>query len=326
MMDSLTGITPISAPTSATITNATKLATEPTTTDSRISLPFLFVVFVASNFISAFLTSQTILVILNGCGYTCTDQNLHSIIPKSLQHSGQRGKQRLTLDTGWINTKKRRIQEAEDNEEGDNTKFCDCSSCSSVNEMQGALVTSDCLFRDYSYAIDIFLSCGSERFNDDLRLHTFKRHAFSHAKVFTDQLLTYRDRQLWFDAYNQARCIQIASNGDLRLSTNVNTCAEINFVMPLQSLLALNEANNNDDSQTLYLLRETATGRCLALGSNANCDSDRSTGGSECGGIDHRFLPLAMVDDCEDNALLFRFQQDADFCSGEFPSNACFDD
>ena len=76
--------------------------------------------------------------------------------------------------------------------------------------MQGALVTSDCLFdNDYAYAIDIYWSCGDERFNNPLRLHTFKRHSRSHKMVFRDQLVTFRDNQLWFDAYNIPRCIEI---------------------------------------------------------------------------------------------------------------------
>ena len=67
--------------------------------------------------------------------------------------------------------------------------------------MQGALVTTDCMFGDYPYAVDILLSCGDERFGEALRLHTFKRHAHDHRTIFADQRLTYRDDRLWFDGY-----------------------------------------------------------------------------------------------------------------------------
>ena len=82
---------------------------------------------------------------------------------------------------------------------------------------QGALVTRDCLFQnDYAYALDILLSCGSERFNADLRLHTFKRHARADRRVFNDQLVTYRSGgQLWFDEYSTPRCVQVQTNGSL---------------------------------------------------------------------------------------------------------------
>ena len=57
-------------------------------------------------------------------------------------------------------------------------------------EMSGALITSNCMYESYTYAVDILLSCGDERFDEVLRLHTFKRHAWEHKKVFRDQIRT----------------------------------------------------------------------------------------------------------------------------------------
>lgn len=167
---------------------------------------------------------------------------------------------------------------------------------------KGALVTDNCQFRDYSYAIDIEYSCGVERFNQPVRLHTFKRHSYSHKRVFNDQLLSYRNSHLWFDEYSTPRCIVIRNSGEFRLDTS--GCSLVKFVP-------------RDEG---HLLRYN--GQCAGLGQGASCNSDRSTGGNECGGIDHRFLPLVMTDCSE--GLIFRFETRAEGCSNEFPENACF--
>ena len=194
---------------------------------------------------------------------------------------------------------------------------------SPLDGMQGALVTSDCLFEDgnYPYAVDIFWSCGDERFHQPLRLHTFKRHSRSHKLVFADQSITYRDGgRLWFDSYPIARCIRVVVDGDdddddefLQLSTNRQQCTQFDF-------LPTPGGGGNG-----YRLQDVATGRCMGLGTTTSCSSDRSTGGSECGGVDHRFLPLVMGDSSA--GLVFRFETEAQDCSNgrnERPENACF--
>eukprot|EP00546_Thalassionema_frauenfeldii_P018324 CAMPEP_0178897040 /NCGR_PEP_ID=MMETSP0786-20121207/1520_1 /TAXON_ID=186022 /ORGANISM="Thalassionema frauenfeldii, Strain CCMP 1798" /LENGTH=244 /DNA_ID=CAMNT_0020567535 /DNA_START=1 /DNA_END=735 /DNA_ORIENTATION=- len=190
-----------------------------------------------------------------------------------------------------------------------------CCSCTfNLEGRQGALVTSDCQFQnDYDYAIDILLSCGSERWNAPLRLHTFKRHSYNHQKIFNDQLLTFRQGNLWFDAYDQPRCIQIRSDGDLHLTQDASDCTEIEFVPTT--------------IENGYGIRDAGTNLCVALDA-ASCGSDRSTGGRECGGMDHRYLPLGMKR-CDDEAsLMFRFEITAEDCSNgaakEFPSTRCF--
>ena len=170
---------------------------------------------------------------------------------------------------------------------------------------EGALVTSDCRFEDYSYAIDILLSCGSERFADELRLHTFKRHSHSHQRVFNDQRLTYRDGQLWFDAYATPRCVKVDPDGRLFLATSAADCASVVF--------APHEGG--------HLIQDTQSGLCVVLG-ESECDAHRSTGGQECGGVDHRYLPLRMGD-CTD-ALAFAFSSQAASCADEYPQAACF--
>ncbi|CAB9516336.1 unknown protein [Seminavis robusta] len=192
--------------------------------------------------------------------------------------------------------------------------------------MQGALVTRDCLFANgvyqYPYAIDIFWSCGDERFQEPLRLHTFKRHSRPHKLVFADQLLTYRDQQrLWFDAYNIPRCIRVMQDDDknsLQVTSNADACASFDFLPILQS-----------DNIQYYHIQEISTGKCMGLGSGNDCNSDESTGGSECGGVDHRFLPLVLMEDsCNTNsALAFAFETQAQDCANnrqEFPANSCF--
>ena len=169
---------------------------------------------------------------------------------------------------------------------------------------QGALITSDCLFEDYTYAIDILLSCGDERFDDELRLHTFKRHAHDHSKIFNDQMITYNNRQLWFEEYDIPRCIEIREN-KLYLSTSENQCSNFELV----------------DAQQNYFIREVETETCITLGISS-CEQHQSTGGRECGGIDHRYLPIVMAQ-CTD-ALEFRFATSVESCSDEYPEDECF--
>ena len=189
------------------------------------------------------------------------------------------------------------------------------SSFQQLDGMQGALVTSDCLFDDgnYPYAIDIFWSCGDERFNEPLRLHTFKRHSRSHSMIFADQLITYRDdKRLWFDAYNIPRCIRIYGDDELQVTSSREQCTKFEFL-----------PSSNEDE---HKIQDATTGRCMGLGGGTSCNSDRSTGGNECGGVDHRYLPLVMMEDC-DSGLVFRFQTEAEDCSNgrsERPENACF--
>ena len=154
-------------------------------------------------------------------------------------------------------------------------------------------------------AIDILLSCGSERFGDELRLHTFKRHSHAHKQVFNDQLLTYRDQQLWFDAYTTPRCIQIDGSGRLQLTTQESQCSTIELV----------------EEGNWFLLQDAESGACATLG-GTQCNEHQWTGGRECGGIDHRYLPLVMAD-CSDG-LLFTFATQAESCNAEYPEDECF--
>lgn len=189
------------------------------------------------------------------------------------------------------------------------------TSSQQLDGMQGALVTSDCLFDDgnYPYAIDIFWSCGDERFNEPLRLHTFKRHSRSHSMVFADQLISYRDdKRLWFDAYNIPRCIRINDDDELQVTSSREQCAQFDFLP--------------SDFENWHKIQDATTGRCLGLGAGSSCSSDRSTGGNECGGVDHRYLPLVVMEDCN-SGLVFQFQTEAQDCSNgrsERPENACF--
>ena len=172
-------------------------------------------------------------------------------------------------------------------------------------DFEGAVVTEDCTYGDYPYAVDILLSCGSERFGSELRLHTFKRHSHAHARVFNDQRISHRDQQLWFDGYSQPQCIRFAADGRLLLESNRDQC----------SVVALNPTSDG------FRIAEPATGRCAGLGT-AECRDHAFTGGRECGGTDHRYLPLTMGD-C-DSALSFRIETDAQSCASEYPGPACF--
>ncbi|MEE2755423.1 MAG: hypothetical protein VYA30_02125 [Myxococcota bacterium] len=176
---------------------------------------------------------------------------------------------------------------------------------SSLDGQSGALVTRDCEYRTYPYAVDILLSCGDERFGQMLRLHTFKRHAHGHRRVYNDQLITYRDQRLWFDAYDIARCVTIDNRGRMGLSIEAARCARLDLVQ---------NANG-------FLIRESSANRCAGLGT-AQCDDHQFTGGRECGGVQHRYLPIVMGD-CN-SALQFRFEARADFCEGFLPEPACF--
>ena len=176
---------------------------------------------------------------------------------------------------------------------------------STLDGQQGALITSDCLYETYTYAIDILLSCGNERFNDELRLHTFKRHSHSHKRVFNDQRITYREKELWFDSYSTTRCIWTDNRGRFYLSTQQEQCDRFNFIPDGPG----------------YLLQEISSGECAGLGED-ECTSHQWTGGDECGGVDHRYLSLRL-DDC-DNALRFSFASEADECNEEYPESNCF--
>ena len=196
------------------------------------------------------------------------------------------------------------IKIQEQAQETDSTTLDGTLSDSQETEQQGALITSDCLFEDYTYAIDILLSCGNERFHDELRLHTFKKHSHDHAKVFNDQLLTYRNMQLWFDAYETPRCIEI-KNDKLFLSTDEDQCSDFELVGTPQN----------------HSIKDIETGKCITL-AISSCDQHQSTGGRECGGIDHRYLPIVMAQ-CTD-ALEFRFESTAASCDDEYPEDECF--
>ena len=172
-------------------------------------------------------------------------------------------------------------------------------------DFEGAIVTEDCTYEDYPYAVDILLSCGSERFGSELRLHTFKRHSHAHARVFNDQRITHREQQLWFDGYAQPRCIRFSADGRLMLESDGMRC----------STVALTPTSDG------FRIAEPATGRCAGLGT-AECRDHAFTGGRECGGTDHRYLPLTMGD-CG-AALSFRIETGAQACAAEYPESVCF--
>ncbi|MEE2785963.1 MAG: hypothetical protein VX589_01400 [Myxococcota bacterium] len=179
------------------------------------------------------------------------------------------------------------------------------SSTTNLNGARGALVTSDCRYRGYAYAIDILLSCGDERLGSPLRLHTFKRHSHNHRQVFNDQRIHVRNEQLWFDAYDPPQCIRVDGGGRFQLSGDVDDCAHWRF-----------EAQGDG-----FRLREQRTGRCARL-DGVDCANHRWTGGVECDGVEHRYLPL-VVAGC-DGALTFQVKDRAPFCANEYPGAACF--
>ena len=98
-------------------------------------------------------------------------------------------------------------------------------------DFEGAVVTEDCMYEDYPYAVDILLSCGSERFGSELRLHTFKRHSHDHGRVFNDQRIAHRSQQLWFDGYSQPRCIRFTDDGRLMLESDDAISIRSNLVI-----------------------------------------------------------------------------------------------
>ena len=154
---------------------------------------------------------------------------------------------------------------------------------------------------------DVFCSCGSERFGNALRLHTFKRHSLNHELVFADQLITYRNKYLWFEEYSTPRCISI-DGGELYLHTSSSNCDEFQL----------------DGNSGSFEIRHESSGNCITL-DGSDCKDDQSTGGRECGGVDHRFLPLGMGS-CDD-ALSFRFEDKAEDCTNgedEYPGSSCF--
>ena len=218
-------------------------------------------------------------------------------------------------------------------EDADNSSSS-LSLSGSFDGMKGAIVTNDCIYNDgdYPYAIDIFWSCGSEQFNEPLRLHTFKRHSYSHKRIFNDQLITYRNKQLWFENYDTPRCIRINEEGELLLTNDSSYCSLFTFISA--------RGQDQQHNEEFYITSSiddgtTTTTQCLGLGNDdtVNCNSDRSTGGNECGGIDHRYLPLVMkMNDCDDldstKPLRFHFEIQAQDCSNnknEYPNNdLCF--
>ena len=142
----------------------------------------------------------------------------------------------------------------------------------------GAWVTNDCTYEGYGYAIDILLSCGDERFDEHLRLHTFKKHSHSHGKVFSDQRITTRGERLWFDAYKPPRCVRVDQDGTLTLSERASECAAFRW------------GGTKDDARgrrSVWSVRDVGRGHLRRR---------RWAGGRECGGVDHRYLPLTMRD------------------------------
>jgi hypothetical protein len=187
----------------------------------------------------------------------------------------------------------------------DDSTTTDSVSEATTGREPGAWVTTDCTYKGYGYAMDILLSCGSERFDEPLRLHTFKRHSRPHAKVFSDQRITTRDERLWFDAYEPARCVRVAGDGSLTLASRSSECVRFRW----------------DETKGGARLVDAESGQCASLG-DAVCTDDRWTGGRECGGVDHRYLPLKMAD-CS-TALTFAWRASAETCADEYPSEDCF--
>ena len=181
----------------------------------------------------------------------------------------------------------------------------------------GAIVTRDCLFEnDYPYAIDIYWSCGDERFDNPLRLHTFKRHSRGHQKIFADQLMTYENGMLWFEEYSTNRCVFVNDGGDIRLSSTASRC---------DGFILISQETNVGTDGKLFYIRQVSTGECITMGDGTDCNDNRSTGGDECGGVDHRFLPLKMG--LCNRALSFQFETMAEDCTNgqsEYPGSLCF--
>ena len=78
-------------------------------------------------------------------------------------------------------------------------------------------------------------------------------------------------------------------------------------------------------STTQFTIQTSGIAECVTLGSGTNCNDDRSTGGRECGGVDHRYLPL-RIGYCSE-ALVFQFESRAEDCTNgrtEYPDNQCF--
>ena len=197
------------------------------------------------------------------------------------------------------------LELSEDSATQVNTNESDDGAISSLDGQQGALITSDCLYGTYTYAIDILLSCGNERLDDELRLHTFKRHSYAHKKIFNDQRITYRGQHLWFDSYTSPRCVWTDNQGRFYLSTDADDCAHFTFIA----------------DGTGYLLQDIDSGKCAGLGGTV-CSDHQWTGGDECGGVDHRYLPLRLGD-CADG-LRFSFASVAEACADEYPESYCF--
>jgi hypothetical protein len=161
----------------------------------------------------------------------------------------------------------------------------------------GALVSSDCTYSDYPYALDIEYSCGSERFNQPLRMHTFKRNR--QRRIYSDQLITYKtDGTLWYESYNSPRCIYINNSNRLRLTTSENRC-------------------DNFDLTSQGWLKDINSGLCASMES---CDELKFTGGYECDDVRHYYLDIEMTN-CDNLSTKFEVREDADFCANQ---NGCF--
>ena len=127
----------------------------------------------------------------------------------------------------------------------------------------------------------------------------------SHTQIFNDQRLSVRDGRLWFEAYEPPRCILVDEQGQLGLSTRSQACNRWRF---------LPHAGG-------FRLQHQTTAQCVGLGSTP-CTAHRWTGGVECGGIEHRYLPLAMGA-CIDG-LTFQRQARVLGWANEYPDATCF--
>ena len=171
----------------------------------------------------------------------------------------------------------------------------------------GALVTAGCVYEGYEYAIDVYWSCGSEQWGQPLRLHTYKRHAYPDRAIFADQLITMRSGgQLWFDSYSTPRCVAVDSAGELQLRTWGGACTS--FVLSSAATAGQYELKSG--------------GRCVVI--TANCWDRGWTGGRECGGVLHMYLPIQLQACSATTTTTFRISTQADYCAGEFPGSGCF--
>lgn len=171
----------------------------------------------------------------------------------------------------------------------------------------GALVTSNCVYAGYDYAIDVYWSCGSEQWDRPLRLHTYKRHSYSDRAVFADQLITMRGGgQLWFDSYSTPRCVVADSAGDLQLSTSSGACTR--FALSATATAGRYELKSGN--------------RCVVI--TTSCGNRGWTGGRECGGVLHMYLPIRLQACSPATTTTFWISTQADYCASEYPGSSCF--